>query len=126
MAENEKAEKKIIIDEDWKQQAKREKEVLTEQERQERQQRRVREAPLPKGDFPGLVNMLVTQALFSMGVLRTDEKEKPEPDLQAARYHIDMLEALEEKTRGNLAESEEKMLSDTLNQVRLAFVKVAQ
>jgi hypothetical protein len=126
MPEKEKNEKKIIIDEDWKQQAKREKDILAAQEQQSQKEKQARKAPLPKGDFPGLVNMLVTQALFALGVLRTEGSEKPEPDLQAARYHIDMLEALEEKTRGNLAEAEKKLLDDTINQVRLAFVRVAQ
>jgi hypothetical protein len=37
-----------------------------------------------------------------------------------------MLETLEEKTKGNLSEQEQKVLSETLNQVRMAFVQIAR
>ena len=52
------------------------------------------------------------------------QKEK-EPDLELAKYNIDMLETLQEKTKGNLTEHEEKVLENTLGQVRMAYVKVA-
>ena len=42
-----------------------------------------------------------------------------------AKYNIDMLQTIEEKTKGNLTEQEEKVLADTLNQLRMAYVKVA-
>ncbi|HUW19056.1 MAG TPA: DUF1844 domain-containing protein [Sedimentisphaerales bacterium] len=124
-------EKKIIIDEDWKQQAQKEKEVLAAQERAEKkkkaqEQRRAR-GPMPRGDFAALVSMLVTQALFSLGLLQAEgqEDQKREPDLELARYNIDMLETLEEKTKGNLTEQEETVLKNLLNQVRMGYVKVA-
>ena len=37
-----------------------------------------------------------------------------------------LLETIEEKTKGNLTEQEEKVLTNTLNQVRMAYVKVAE
>ncbi|MFA5251759.1 MAG: DUF1844 domain-containing protein [Phycisphaerae bacterium] len=36
-----------------------------------------------------------------------------------------MLEAIQEKTKGNLTEEEKKVLEDTLGQVRMAYVKLA-
>jgi hypothetical protein len=69
--------------------------------------------------------MLVTQALFALGVLGVKGQERPEPDLGLAKYNIDMLEMLEEKTKGNLTEEEQKVLTDTLNQIRMAYVKIA-
>ncbi|MHC4062056.1 MAG: DUF1844 domain-containing protein [Planctomycetota bacterium] len=36
-----------------------------------------------------------------------------------------MLEALEEKTKGNLTEAEEAVLQNMLDQVRMGYVKVA-
>ena len=128
MAEEEKKdEKKIIIDEGWKQQAQKEKEILAAQEKTEKektQQAKSARGPLPKGNFAALVSMLVTQALFALGMLKVEGQEK-EPDLEMAKYNIDMLETLEEKTKGNLTEEEEKVLENTLNQVRMAYVKVA-
>ena len=130
MAEEEKKEeeKKIIIDEDWKQQAQKEKEVLAAQEKAEKEKTRDESkarGPLPPGNFAALVSMLVTQALFALGALEV-EGQKREPDLELARYNIDMLQTLQEKTKGNLTEEEENVLENTLNQVRMAYVKAAE
>jgi len=123
-----KEEKKIIVDEDWKQQAQREKEILAAQEEAEKkkdsEQHKAR-GPLPKGDFAALVSMLVTQALFSLGLLQVEgqEGQKKETDLELAKYNIDMLETIEEKTKGNLSKEEEAVLKNMLNQVRMEYVK---
>ena len=123
--EKNKDEKKIIIDEDWKQEAKKEKEVLAEEEEQKKNQEQPQHrGPLPKGDLAALISMLTTQAFFSMGAFKI-EGQQHEPDLELARYNIDMLETIEEKTKGNLSEQEQKVLQDTLNQVRMAYVKIA-
>ena len=129
MAEGEKKEgKKIIVDEDWKQQAQKEKEILAAQEEAEKEKTQEEDearGPLPKGNFAALVSMLVTQALFALGTLEVRGQEKREPDLEMAKYNIDMLEALQEKTEGNLTEQEKKVLENTLNEIRMAYVKVA-
>jgi hypothetical protein len=127
--EEKKDEKKIIVDEDWKQQAQKEKEILAAQEKTEKEKTQQRDGarrgPLPKGDFAALISMLVTQALFALGVLQVEGQEKKEPDLELAKYSIDMLETIEEKTRGNLTKEEQKVLENTLSQVRMAYVKLA-
>jgi hypothetical protein len=125
-----KEEKKIIVDEDWKQQAQREKEVLAakeEAEKKEAEQKREARPPLPKGDFAALLSMLFTQVMYALGLLEVEgqEGQKREPDLEMAKYNIDMLETLEAKTKGNLSEDEEAVLKNMLNQVRMAYVKVA-
>ena len=126
--EEKKDDKKIIIDEDWKQQAQKEKEILAEQEKAEKEKAprdKSRRGPLPKGDFAALISMLVTQALFALGLLQVEGQEEKEPDLELAKYSIDMLETIEKKTKGNLTEEEKKVLENTLGQVRIAYVKVA-
>jgi len=128
MTQEEKDEKKIIVDEDWKQQAQKEKEILAAQEEAEKnktREQKTRRGPLPPGNFAALVSMLVTQALFALGVIKVEGQEK-EPDLEMAKYNIDMLETLHEKTKGNLTEDEQKVLQNTLNEVRMAYVKVAE
>ena len=84
--------------------------------------------PLPKGNFAALVSMPVTQALFALGVIKAEgeEGQEKEPDLELAKYNIDMLATLEEKTKGNLSPEEEIVLKNTLNQVRMAYVKAAE
>jgi hypothetical protein len=128
MAEEKKKEKKIIVDEDWKQQAKKEKEILAEQEEAEKDKAKEQSeerGPLPQGNFAALVSMLTTQALFALGLLKIKGQEEKEPDLPLAKYNIDMLETLEEKTRGNLTKEEEQVLSNTLNELRMGYVKIA-
>ena len=81
--------------------------------------------PLPKGDLAALISMLTTQALFALGVLQVKGQEGREPDLEMARYNIDMLEALEEKTKGNLTEPEANALKNTLSELRMGYVQVS-
>jgi hypothetical protein len=128
MAENNKKdEKKIIIDEDWKQQAKKEKEVMAAKEDAEKQQVEGdnRRGPLPEGDFAALVSMLFTQTLFSLGFIQVKGQEKRAPDLALAKYNIDILETLETKTKGNLNDEEQQAITSALNELRMAYVKVA-
>jgi len=129
MADQEKKqEKKIIVDEDWKKEAQREQEVLAAQEETEKKKagaQKARRGPLPEGDFVALISMLATQALFALGLLQVQSDQKREPDLELARYNIDMLEMIEEKTKGNLTEEEKEVLTNTLNQLRMGYVKVA-
>lgn len=125
--EEKKEEKKIIVDEDWKQQAEKEKEILAAQEESEKEKaedKRAARGPLPPGNFAALISMLVTQAFFAMGMIKVEGQEK-EPDLEMAKYNIDILEVLEEKTKGNLTEEEKKVFENTLNEVRMAYVKIA-
>ena len=122
-----KEEKKIIIDEDWKAEAKKEKEILAakeEAEKKEAQEEKQARGPLPEGNFAALISTLTTQALFALGLLEV-EGQKREPDLEMAKYNIDMLEALEEKTKGNLTKAEETVLTRTLNEIRMGYVKAA-
>lgn len=128
--EKKKEEKKIIVDEDWKQEAQKEKEVLAKQEesgQEKATEEKAGRGVLPRGDFAALISMLVTQALFSLGMVQIEgQDEKKEPDLALAKYNIDMLETLQEKTKGNLSKEEEKVLENTLSQVRMAYVKAAE
>ena len=122
----EKDEKKIIVDEDWKQQAQDMKEKDVKAEEKIAAEPQAGERQLPPGDFAGLVNILVSQSLFLLGLLvEKGQEQGREPDLPLAKYHIDMLGALEEKTKGNLTEEEDKMIQSVLQQLRMAFVELS-
>jgi len=129
MAKKDNDEKKIIVDEDWKDQAQKEKEELAKEVEAEKETKEKDQGQrqLPPADFSGLVSMLTTQAFFALGLLEIQgqEGEEREPDLAMAKYNIDMLETLQEKTKGNLTPEEEKVLSNMINQLRMAYVKVA-
>ncbi|MBN1509130.1 MAG: DUF1844 domain-containing protein [Sedimentisphaerales bacterium] len=121
-------EKKIIVDEDWKREAQQEKERLAAQEAEEKAKAaaegRKRDRELPRGDLAGLVNMLTTQALFALGLIQIKGEEDRGPDLELARYNIDILEAIEQKTKGNLTPEEQELLKNTLNDLRMGYVNI--
>jgi hypothetical protein len=126
--EEKKEEKKIIVDEDWKAEAQKEKEILAAQEEAEKEKKEeVKQGrePLPEGNFAALVSMLTTQSLFALGLLHVKGQEEKEPDLEMAKYYIDILETIQEKTKGNLTPEEETVLSNTLNELHMGYVKVA-
>jgi len=119
--------KKIIVDEDWKAQAQKEKEVLKKlEEEHETEAQKEQQAQFPPAEFAALVSMLATQAYLALGVLGVEGEERRQPDLPAAQFNIDLLAMLEEKTRGNLTAEETKLLSGTLHQLRMVFVEMSR
>ncbi|MBI9019180.1 MAG: DUF1844 domain-containing protein [Phycisphaerae bacterium] len=111
-------DKKIIHDEDWKGQAKKEKEKLDDKAQPQQ---------VPPANMMTLINSLVLQALLYMGKLvdPNDPQAKPQINLEAAKHHIDMLEVLEEKTIGNLGDEEKQSLSLALHEMRMMYVQTA-
>lgn len=75
--------------------------------------------------FSQLVMMLATSALQHLGQLPDPVSQKREVNLPGAQAAIDLLEALNEKTRGNLDEEEAHILSETLSSLRLHYVRRA-
>jgi hypothetical protein len=118
--------KKVIIDEDWKNQAQKEKEVL--EKKVEEEVKTTEQPQLPPADFEGLVSFFATQAYFALGLIRSkeDKDKKIAPDLEVARYHIDMLSLLEQKCKGNLTAEEQQLLQGTLGQLRILFVNLSK
>ena len=109
-------EKKIIVDEDWKAQAQKEKEALKEQEKVEHEKKEEPRPSMPEANFSGLVSMLATQAFYALGLIRPegDEEKQVEPDWQIAKFNIDMLGMLEEKCKGSLSEEEARAVAEYL------------
>ena len=82
---------------------------------------------LPKIDFSTFVLSLATSALYHMGMTEVPEgAPQPEKNLPLARQSIDTLEMLQEKTRGNLSDEEDKLLQSVLYELRMSFVKAGQ
>ena len=123
-------EKKIIIDEDWKAQAQKEKEALKEQEKAEHEktEETAERPPLPEADLSGLVSMLATQGFYALGMIRSeaDKDKEIKPDWQLAKFNIDLLGVLEEKCKGNMSTEEEQMLTSTVEQLRMLFVQLSK
>ena len=79
--------------------------------------------PLPPPTFEFLVFSLKMQAEMRMGLLKLGEGMDEEPDLPAARHAIDMLGMLAEKTRGNLSVEEQRLIENSLTELRFRFVQ---
>ena len=128
MAANDKEEKKIIVDEDWKAEAQKEKELLKKEEELEHkvEEKEQERPPMPEADFAGLISMITTQAYYAMGLVGTKQDKERPPDLTVAKYNIDTLGVIEEKTKGNLTEEEAKLLESTLHQLRMIFVQLSE
>jgi hypothetical protein len=84
------------------------------------------EAPPPPLDFSGFTLSLANTVLFQLGLIKMSENDEPRRDLAAARQTIDLMSLLEEKTRGNLTDDEKKLLTETLFQLRMAFVEASK
>ncbi len=70
--------------------------------------------PTPRADFLTLVATLASQATIQMGLVEHPIAKKVQKDLKQARYAIDLVTMLEEKTRGNLVDEEKRVLSMVL------------
>ena len=81
--------------------------------------------PLPPPTFAFMVLSLRAQCEVHLGLMHFGEEEKPEPDLQLARHSIDLLGMLLDKTKGNLSLEEQRMLENSLTELRFRFVQVS-
>lgn len=84
------------------------------------------EPPLPPATLEFLVHSLRFQAELQLGLFGAGAKERSEPDLEAARHAIDLLAMLQEKTRGNLSWDEQRLLENSLTELRFRFVQAAE
>lgn len=81
--------------------------------------------PLPEPSFNWFTLSLRAQAEAFLGLLHSGEgKDPPKPDFPAARHAIDMLALLQQKTKGNLTLEEQRLLENTLTELRFRYVQV--
>jgi flagellar motor protein MotB len=84
------------------------------------------EFPLPPPTFEFLVFSLKTQAEMQLGLFTLGQEKQEQPDLPAARHAIDMLAMIQEKTRGNLSLEEQRMIENSLTELRFRFIQVSE
>ena len=122
-------EKKIIIDDDWKSQVAAEKEALKKEaaDIEAGVQPEASDSPgtMPPASLELLVTTLATEAMVAMGQIPNPATGESSATPEHARYAIDMLEVLQEKTKGNLTPGEDNMLEGLLHQLRMAFVSLS-
>jgi hypothetical protein len=82
-------------------------------------------APVPPASFTLFVLSLRAQCEMQLGMMHFGEDEKPAPDLEIARHTIDLMVILLEKTRGNLTLEEQRLLENSVTELRFRFVQVS-
>ncbi|MBI1954967.1 MAG: DUF1844 domain-containing protein, partial [Acidobacteria bacterium] len=71
-----------------------------------------------------LIMSLVTTAMYQMGLAVRPGEVAPPPDLLAAQETIQLLDILQQKTKGNLTKEEEQLLTNGLYELRMVFVEL--
>jgi hypothetical protein len=79
---------------------------------------------IPPPGFSSLVQSMLTQVLFYLGDLATSAGSMG-VDLDMAKYQMDQLTMLEDKTKGNLSDDERQLLDAALYESRSRFIGVA-
>ena len=119
------------VDESWKEQAEREKQVVgsaapagaapTSAPPNRGASTPAREE-LPEARFDLFLSGLAMAALIALGDMPHPATRKQAANLPQAKYLIDTLGILDEKTKGNLSVDEAKLLKDALYQLRMRYL----
>ncbi len=114
---------KIIIDEDWKTQVQREREQANAPSAPDGQvaASEAGEAVEFEANFESLVASLATQAMMALGVIAPQGAEQIPINLDQARFTLDTMAMLKEKTAGNLTEEEGAHLGEALTELQQVF-----
>jgi hypothetical protein len=81
--------------------------------------------PLPQPSFAFIVLSLRAQCEMQLGLMHFGGDEKPERNLDLARHTIDLMGILLEKTKGNLSLEEQRMLENSVTELRFRFVQIS-
>ncbi|MBP7217163.1 MAG: DUF1844 domain-containing protein [Candidatus Omnitrophica bacterium] len=103
------------VDESWKDQSKQ----------KDADQTKESFAP-PEADFNFFVTTLAIQASISLGMTPNPANNQTEKNLPQAKFIIDTLGMLQEKTKGNLTTEENTMLENILYELRTQYVELSK
>ena len=78
----------------------------------------------PDASFDMLLMQHHTQAMLAMGMIPDPATGQVIKNKSAAKFHIDMLGIIQERTKGNLNQGEEDALNGVLHNLRMMFVEV--
>ena len=72
--------------------------------------------------FMYLMGTFQSSAWIALGKMKNPMTDKIERNLDQASYYIDLLDMLQSKTKGNVSEYEEQMLSNTVSEIKMNFI----
>lgn len=113
MEENKKEEVQKKIDEAWKEAVEKEKASSPQGDGQNQ---------MPEVSFQLFISGLMMEALVAFGDVENPLTKKKELNAPHAKFVIDTLGVLKEKTKGNLTKDEEESLEAVLYELRLRYV----
>ncbi len=103
------------VDESWKESAQKEKDAV-------RQEKPADEFNAPEADFKFFVTTLAIQASISLGIMANPGTNQKEENLPQAKFLIDTLAVIKDKTKGNLTKEEDELLEGILYELRMQYV----
>ncbi len=105
-------ESKKNIDESWKSATDTEKENLKKDGK----------FVPPDADFKFFITTLALQASISLGIMLNPSTNQKQEDLPQAKFIIDTIGVLKDKTKGNLSEEENTLLDNVLYELRTQYI----
>lgn len=102
---------KKAVDESWKNQVEKEKGDA-----------QTKEETFYEPSFMVFISSLSMQAMIAMGKLESPIDGKMEVNLPHARYLIDTIGVLKEKTQGNLSPEEARFIEESLYNLRMVYL----
>ena len=80
---------------------------------------------LPPVDFSAFIAELGMTAVTYLGGYQNPETKEVLVDLEMAKRTIDTIDLLKEKTKGNLTAPESNLLDNTLYNLRMTYIRIA-
>ena len=112
------AEKKV--DESWKTEVKKEKDKVGAGSGE------TKEKAFPEADFYSFISGLGMQVLMFMGEIPDPVSKQKQKNLPQAKYIIDTLIMLGQKTKGNLTEEEGGLMEGIIHELQMKYVKAVE
>jgi Domain of unknown function (DUF1844) len=79
-------------------------------------------AELPEPNFVMLVSNFATQALIELGEIKNPITKQVERAPERAKFTIDMLQVIRDKTKNNLSPEEQRFVDGALYELRMKYV----
>ncbi|MFQ5713013.1 MAG: DUF1844 domain-containing protein [Candidatus Scalinduaceae bacterium] len=124
MGEEEKKKKNSpekTVDEEWKKHIQEEKKEDTGKQPTQKTKQEI-----PEASFNLFISSLATQTLINLGEMESPFNKKKELDLDQAKFTLDTLQIIKDKTKGNLTDDEMKYLDTLLYDLRMRYVEKAK
>lgn len=117
MSDEQKKEPEKNVDESWKEAVVKDKEKCSCGEEEGHGHAHDIEA-----SFPLFISGLMMEGIISLGEVEHPIAKKKETNLPHAKFIIDTLAMLQEKTKNNLTKEETEMIDSVLYELRMRFV----